>query len=128
VTVAFPQVGQRLTDVLTGLGLDHVDVLAQELDEYWDTLLGRTEPPNLPHHPYLALQEIAVAYLGRALEMESLILRGERKGAIAKGSELQKFRTGELANFIVLARKAADLGSRRLTEIQMITDHSRGSL
>lgn len=117
----------RLTDVMVGYGLDDVTVLEQEVDQMWDTILGRRDAPELPNSPHLALQEIATAYLGRALEMDTKILRAERNGAVQRGSQLQKFRTGDLANLIVLCRKAADLGSRRLTEIGMIHAESTRS-
>ena len=119
----------RLTDVVVGYGLDDVTILEVEVDQMWGVLLGRHDPPHLPQSPFLALQEIAVAYLGRALEMDTQILRRQREPKdspehVATGSALQKFRTGDLANFIILCRKAADLGSRRMTELQMLHSQS----
>jgi len=119
--------GQRLTDVLVGYGLAPVEELYTEIYEMWDVLLGRRDAPALPQSPYLALQEISTAYLGRALEIDGKILRAEAEKEVEKNSPLQKFRTGALADFIVLARRAADLGSRRLTEFQMLHEESTRS-
>ena len=124
--------GERATDITVGYGLAHIDELEAEVDWMWGVLVGRHDMPILPQSPHLALQEVATAYLGRALEMDTLILRGERKhkddpNHIAKGSLLQKFRTGDLANLIVLCRRCADLGSRRLTEFQMMHDQDSRS-
>jgi hypothetical protein len=37
-----------------------------------------------------------------------------------RGSPLYKFRTGELRSFIELSKKCAELGSRRLTQEQLL--------
>lgn len=108
------QFGQRLTSVLTGMGLPAVDDLVEELRHYVDVLMGRE--PSPVDSPYLALQEVATAYHARACEIEMTIHRGEREGLIPKGSAYMKFRTGELRDFIELAKKCAELGSRRLTQ------------
>ena len=108
------QFGRKLSSVPVGLDLPPVDELWQELQGYVDVILGRTESPI--DSPYLALAEVATAYYCRAQEMDARIHAGERSGDIVKGSPYYKFRTGELRSFIELAKKAADLGSRRLTQ------------
>ena len=37
-----------------------------------------------------------------------------------RGSPLYKFRTGELRSFLDLSKRAAELGSRRLTQEQLM--------
>jgi hypothetical protein len=108
------QFGQRLTSVLTGMGLPSIDDLSEELRHYVDVLMGRE--PSPVDSPYLSLQEVATAYHSRACEIEMVIHRGEREGLIPRGSEYYRFRTGELRDFIELAKKCAELGSRRLTQ------------
>lgn len=112
------QLGRRLIDIEVGLGLDSVDVLWGELQGYMDTLLGRAESPI--DSPYLSLAEVATAYYARAQEIDAMIHAAEREGAVMRGSPLYKFRTGELRSFIELSKKCAELGSRRLTQEQLL--------
>lgn len=116
---AHVQFGERLTDVPLPAGLpeDWHRVL-DELHEYWDVLLGRAEPPV--DSPYLSLMECAVAYYSRAQELDSLIHEGEITGAIKVKSPYYRVRTGPLRAFIEASKKHADLGSRRLTQEEMI--------
>lgn len=114
------QFSQRLSNVPVEYGLADVDVLWKELQEYIDILVGRIPAPI--SSPYLALAECATAYHSRALEMEAQIHAGEREGVIMKGSPLYQFRTGELRSFIALAKKCAELGSRRLTQEQLLAE------
>jgi hypothetical protein len=72
--------------------------------------------------PYLGLAEAATVYYCRAQEIDALIHAGEREGVIMRGSALYKFRTGELRSFIELSKRAAELGSRRLTQEQLLHD------
>jgi hypothetical protein len=65
--------------------------------------------------------ECAVAYYSRAQELESLIQSGEIDGSIKKNSAYYKVRTGPLRNFLEAAKRHADLGSRRLTQEDMIS-------
>lgn len=96
--------------------------LQKELDEYWEVLLGHKDSPVTGTH---ALQEVADQYYARASEVTALIQRYEADGVIEKGSELVKFRTGELRTFREVARAAAELGSRRLTARQVESEQSR---
>lgn len=123
-----PTKGRNTTDVPVGRGVHDFDVVAlqAECDHMWDVLLARKTPPELPHSPFLNLQEIAVAYLGRALELDGLIQRAVDNKDIPKNHPANQFRLHQLANLIVLARKAADLGSRRLTEFALLHDAQKG--
>ena len=78
-----------------------------------DVLLGREEPPIDAGH--LTLYEVSDAYYARAAELTMLLQQAEREGTVLKGSSHYKFRTGELRTFLEMAKRAADLGSRRLT-------------
>lgn len=112
------QFGQRLIDVRVGIGLPDINVLVDELDHMKDVLMGRLPSPI--DSPYLGLQEVATAYHSRACELEMIIHRGEREGLVTRGSDYYKFRTGELRDFTELAKRAAELGSRRLTQEQLL--------
>ena len=113
------QFGRRLTDVPTEVGVDYDhNQLAEELLGYVDILLARADAPV--ESPYLDLMECASAYLARALEMEMLIHNLERNQKIVRGHPLVKFRTGTLRSFIEMAKKMADLGSRRLSAEQLM--------
>lgn len=112
------QFGQTLTQVRVARGLPDVDELRDEFLHYANVLLGREPSPI--ESPYLGMQEVATAYHSRACEVEMLIHDGEREGDIMRGSPLYRFRTGSLASFISLAKRCADLGSRRLTQEQML--------
>jgi hypothetical protein len=112
------QFSQTLTQVTLGLGLGEVDDLRDELLDYTDVLLGREQPPI--NSPYLNLAEVATAYYCRAREIEMLIYEAEREGAVLRGMPHYRFRNGALASFIELSKKMADLGSRRLTQEQLL--------
>jgi hypothetical protein len=105
-------------------GIATVDTLRAEIDGYLEVLLGRVEPP-ISNGP-LTLMEYANAVYSRGVEITMLIQRGEAKGHVAKHSDHYKFRTGELRNFVELARGAIDLGSRRLTAAKMSHDLQYG--
>ena len=62
----------------------------------------------------------------RAVEITILLQRAEADGHVTKGSKLYRFRTGELRNFVELASKAIDLGSRRITVARMNYDEAYG--
>lgn len=98
---------------------ENIDELYDELEEYCDILLGREDSPV--NSPYLALAEVATAYYARGLELDMLIHRAEREGSVVRGSELYKFRTGSLRSFIDLAKKVAELGSRRLSQEDLLS-------
>lgn len=105
-------------------GIATVDDLRGEIDGYLEVLLGRVDPP-ISNGP-LTLMEYANAVYSRGVEITMLIQRGEANGHVAKHSEHYKFRTGELRNFVELARAAIDLGSRRLTAAKMSHDLQYG--
>jgi hypothetical protein len=91
--------------------------MMEELQDMTDVLMGRVDPPI--DAGYLTLMEVADAYFARASEMTMLIHEAEREGRVSKGSAYTKFRTSELREFKELAKKASELGSRRLTNEQL---------
>jgi hypothetical protein len=114
------QFGQKLTEVPVGTDLPSPDELRDELLGYCDILLGRVAPPV--ESPYLGLAEIATAYYARACEMDMLIHEEERAGRVIRGHSLYRFRTGALRSFLEMSKKMADLGSRRLTQEQVLME------
>jgi hypothetical protein len=108
------QLGEHLPD------LPH---LAAEIYDMTDVLLGRVDPPY--DHGVMTLMETADAFFARASEIHMLLQKGEREGTISKGSAHYKFRTGELRTFLEMAKRAADLGSRRLTDEQLRFEQSK---
>lgn len=113
------QFGRKLTEVRLPTGLPTVDAIIDELQGYCDILLGRVEAPI--ESPYLTLMEVAAAYHARAREIEMLIYTGEQNGSIKRGDPHYRVRTGQLNSFIELSKKMFDLGSRRLTQEDLIT-------
>lgn len=111
---------RRIRDIQLAAGLPPVEELEEELKEYWDVLLGRVPPPVEAGE--LTLMEIANAYFSRAMEISALIHRAEREGGVFKGSQYYRFRTGDLRDFIEVAKRAQELGSRRLTEARLQFD------
>ena len=99
-------------------GLSNPTVLASELQDMVDVLMGREEPP-VPAKRVDSLAEVANAYYARAKEIEMQILRGEREGVIVSSSAMSKFRRGELRSFIELVKQTYEMGSRRITLAQM---------
>lgn len=118
----------KLRAVPLGEGVPPITSMVEELQDMTDVLLGRIEPPIDAGH--LTLMEVADAYFARASEMTMLLQKAEREGTITKGSSHYRFRTGELRTFLELARRASELGSRRLTEEQLVWEmqmHGRES-
>lgn len=107
----------HLRAIQLGQGVPPITTLAEELQDMTDVLLGREKPPIDAGH--LTLMEVADAYFARASEITMLLQQAEREGTITRGSAHYKFRTGELRTFLEMAKRAADLGSRRLTEEQL---------
>lgn len=99
---------------LLGEGLETVRKHRRELEEMTDVLLGRLPSPIAAGR--LTLMEVADAYFARASEITMKIHAKELDGEVTKGDPLYKFRTGELRVFMEMCKRAADLGSRRLTE------------
>ena len=112
------QFTRRVTSVPVGWGISSLDDLHDEFLGYANVLLGRDESPMVS--PYLALQEVAAVYYARACEVEMLIHEGTRTGQIAVGSPLNKFRTGALRSFLAMSKMMSELGSRRLSEEQLL--------
>lgn len=116
-------IGHRLRKFdITG-GLPNLTALVAELEDYWDVLLGRVDPPI--DNGTITLMEVADAYFARSNEIASLILKAEREGSIPRTSKYTKFRTGELRHFIEVCKRAADLGSRRITARQLVLEAER---
>lgn len=109
----------KLRAVRVGEGLPSLPVMMEELQDMTDVLLGRKAAAE-NFTTTMALMEVADAYFARASEMTMLLHEKERTGQILKGSAHYKFRTGELRDFMEMAKRAADLGSRRLTEEQLL--------
>lgn len=109
-----------LRDVPLYSGLPEIEDLEAEIDEYVAILKG--DKPAPVDHGTLTLMEVADAYYTRACEIAIYILRKERQGSVMKGSKYYRFRTGELRQFADLAKRASDLGSRRLTKERLDYD------
>lgn len=112
------QFSQKLTEVPLGIGLPTPDEIKDELLAYCDVLLGRTDPPV--DSPYLGLAEIATSYYARACELDMLIHEKERTHQVVRGTDYYRLRTGALRSFLEMSKKMADLGSRRLTQEQLL--------
>lgn len=87
--------------------------MRDEIAGYKDVLLGRVNPPI--DVGVLTLMEVAEAYHARAKEIEMELLELENTGAILRGSNPYRFRTGYLRSFIEMTSKTIELGSRRVT-------------
>ena len=106
-----------------GQGVPPIPQMVEELQDMLDVLLGRSPSPLPPGT--LSLFEVADAYFARAMEMTMLLQASERDGIIIKGSAHYKFRVGELRTFCEIAKRSADLGSRRVTEEQLEMERQR---
>lgn len=104
-------------------GLPALTLLMSEVQDMWDVLLGRKEPPI--DVGVSTMMEVADAYFARGCEIAALILTKERSHELPRTSKYIKFRTGELRLFIDVAKRAAELGSRRITAKQMELDAAR---
>lgn len=113
------QFGRRLTSVELPMGLPTYDKIIDELRGYCEVLLGHEDPPV--ESPYLSLMEVATAYHARACEIEMLIFTGEQNGTIRRGDPHYRLRTGQLEAFKSMTRKMCELGSRRLTQEDLLT-------
>ena len=112
------QFGQKLTEVPLGTNLPTPEEIMDELLGYCDILLGRVEPPVTS--PYLQLAELASAYYARACELDMLLHEEERAARVIRGMDYYQLRTGALRSFLEMSKKMADLGSRRLTQEQLL--------
>lgn len=113
----------HLRAVPLGTGVPSLTSMVSEIQDMTDVLLGRVEPPIDSGH--LTLYEVADAYYARAAELTMLLQKSEREGQIVKGSAHYKFRTGELRTFLELAKRSADLGSRRITYESLLLEAER---
>lgn len=121
IVIRKPESSQpRLFKVPTEYGLKEVEAMSAELHEYLDVLREHTDSPV--DEGVMTLMEVAGAYYARAVEMKLRIQQLERLGKASRGSQLYKFRNGELRTFIELCEKSMTLGSRRLTHEQWLTD------
>ena len=111
---------RRIRAQAWGEGLPDIPHMELELIEMRDVLMGRADCPI--DNGILTLMEYADGCFARASEMTQLIKAAERKGQVTKGSRLYHFRTGELRDFMEMAKAASDLGSRRVTKEQLVFD------
>jgi hypothetical protein len=114
------QFGHKLTEVPVGSDLPSAEEIQDELIYYCDVLLGKRPPPV--DSPYLDLCEIATAYFARACDLEIRIYWEEQQQRVMRGHPLYKMRTGQLRTFMDMAKRMSDLGSRRLTQEQLLHD------
>ena len=110
----------RLRAVPLGEGLPDLERMRSEIDDMTAVLMGREDPPV--EAGIMSLLEVADAYYARAAELTMLLQRAEQEGHILRGTALVKFRTGELRTFLEMSKRAADLGSRRLTHESMLVE------
>jgi hypothetical protein len=106
--------GSHLRPFRLPQGMPPLPQLVGEIQGYWDVLLGRVPPP-VPINKVEAMMEVADAYYARAQEITAMIQLAEQAGRLPRGSEYSKFRTGALRTFAEVAKKASELGSRRIT-------------
>ncbi len=88
-----------------------------EIDEMVDVLMGR-EPAPISFGT-ATLMEVASMYFARAKEMELHLHRAEAMGVVTRSSGHYKFRTGELRDFVEMTKSASELGSRRLSALEL---------
>jgi hypothetical protein len=119
------QLGTKLSEVPVNINLPKPGDIEDELLEYVDVLLGRV--PSPVNSPYLSLAEVASAYYARAQELDMLIHMEERIGSVTRGHPLYKVRVGALRSFIELSKRMAELGSRRLTQEQLLSEMRQDS-
>lgn len=105
------------------MGLPTPEAIYDELHDYCDVLLGRAPVPL--NSPYLSLAEIAAAYFARGMELDMLLHEGEANGTITRGSKYYRIRTGSLRSFIEMTKRLYDLGSRRLSQEELLSKQRR---
>jgi len=114
-----------LREIPVGYGLPSITDLRVEFAGYIDTLMGRNKSPV--NYGVLTLMEYASAVHARGVEVAGLIHQQELDGVVSKGSVYYRYRTGELRDFIDIAGKAAELGSRRVTYVDMQSRFREGA-
>ena len=100
-----------------------VGEMMDELLGYCSILLGRTPPPV--DYGAWTLMELAEAYHARASEMEMVIFQAEQEGRVTKGSNAYRFRTSQLRTFMEMTKRMMDMGSRRITAVQMLIEEDK---
>ncbi|AKL88376.1 hypothetical protein BH789_gp095 [Gordonia phage GMA6] len=115
-------VKKKLRAIRLGDGMPSLPEMENELIDMTNVLLGRDTPPV---GGLMSLMETADVYYARAAEMTMLLQAAERKGTVTRGSAHYKFRTGELRTFLEMAKRASELGSRRITFEQMRSEAER---
>lgn len=108
---------KKLNAVPLGAGIPSLHSMRIEIDNMVDVLLGREASPI--DVGVISMLEVADAYYGRGQEWNILIHRMEADKLIPRGHKLYLFRTGELRDFLEIAKHAAEKGSRRLTAEQI---------
>lgn len=91
-----------------------------------EVLMGHQPPPI--DNGVMTLMEVASAYLARAYMIQAGIHELETDGQVTRGDLLYRIRTGELRDFIELARGAVELGSRRVTAAKMEYDQTSSDI
>lgn len=84
-------------------------------------LLGEVDPPI--SMGIQTLMEVAEAYFSRACDIEQQILRAKAEGRSNKIYD--SFRTQEIRSFKEMAKSATELGSRRITAMNMQLERER---
>jgi hypothetical protein len=97
-----------------GGDLPGLALLKSEVMDMWDVLLGN-RPPPINSTRTDAMMETADAYFARASYITAMIQRAEQEGKLKRGDAYVSFRSGELRTFMDVAKRSADMGSRRVT-------------
>ena len=108
---------KSLRPVKLPAGLPTPEEIHTELQQMFDVLIGRSPAPL--NRDTLDLMEIADAFYMRATELTFIIHALEREGKVKRGEVYYKVRTGELEDFRDACKRAVELGSRRLTAMQL---------
>lgn len=98
-------------------GVPPLGQVRKEMNEYVSVLMGRQDSPF--DNGVATLAEYASIVLARGLEIQMRLHRAEADGNVSRGDPWYIYRTGELRDFIELAKSAYDIGSRRVTVAQM---------
>lgn len=111
----------RIRHFELGSGLPDITALRDELEDMRAVLLGEVDPPIVMG--IQTLMEVAEAYFARACDIEQLILRAKAEGR--SNRIYDSFRTQEIRSFKEMAKSATELGSRRITAMNMQLERER---